>query len=615
MPKLQKVEVLDQLRNDPEVRKAAREANIQRCREGIIRGNEAALWKYVGLQWPDIILDEFQRDIIQSGMLGGIKEIAIKGCTSPGKGFAVAVLANSWFDVHPKCKVIVTSSNIEHAARVMFGEITSVRLQMKHPRPAKLMAKEFWDEKDPNRYLICANPKTGEGFSGAHGPATLFVFDEASAVVDALYDNSRQQSRLIVALSNPRVLAGWFREMFRPAEDPDLTQTIITPAGPRRLITVGGSDCRNVKEKRLKEPFAPLGGIDIRGQHFDQGQRIPEELFLEVKTVIPNQMDYAKYLETMALPDEFRRRVFGEGKFPQEDAEAQLFLQSWFQRSFAAWSPDLPVDAFGLDLAASEMGDRTVLAAGGSLGVRKLHIRQKADTMQTVGWVIETAKNEYGIELMHGSVPVGVDMNGIGKAVYDRLCELGVACIPIWNNGAPQVNRDRYANRRAEVYGELSSRMSPDETPDVPFALPEDFELQEELCAHCKIPTSRGFNVTPKDRYRGMLFVGHTIKETLGRSPDKADAVGYLYVAVRSLDVGAAPTLKRDLILITPEEQMAAAIAEADEKEKMTEQQRCQARIDEEQADKYSVFAKTMGWDIQDQKDVGEIAYPEFLTR
>src|SRR5689334_16873921 len=114
--------------SDPERQKLVRDARIECLREDIRAGNETALWEYVGLQWPDAILDEFQRDIIRSALIDRVRIIGIKGCTGPGKGFAVATLANIIFDCWEQTKILVTSSDISQAVTVMFGEIKAVHL-------------------------------------------------------------------------------------------------------------------------------------------------------------------------------------------------------------------------------------------------------------------------------------------------------------------------------------------------------------------------------------------------------------------------------------------------------------------------------------------------------
>ncbi len=56
--------------------------------------------------------------------------------------------------------------------------------------------------------------------------------------------------------------------------------------------------------------------------------------------------------------------------------------------------------------------------------------------------------------------------------------------------------------------------------------------MAAELCAPERIYLSDGvrFRITPKTR-AGSHFEGETIKEKLGRSPDRADAVVYLHHA------------------------------------------------------------------------------------
>ena len=66
-------------------------------------------------------------------------------------------------------------------------------------------------------------------------------------VPDEFYDLAKTQAALIVALANPRTMGGWFRRAY-PLDSPNKTQTIETPFGKRRCITISGRDCRNVRE-------------------------------------------------------------------------------------------------------------------------------------------------------------------------------------------------------------------------------------------------------------------------------------------------------------------------------------------------------------------------------
>lgn len=454
-------------------------------------------------QWPETVLDDFQQDIIRSFFTPSVTEIFIKGCAKAGKGCAVAIAINLWFLAHPQSKIILTSQRFQHAMEVIFAEVAAWRQRMQFPGPGELRRAGITHHEQ--HYVTIANPDTGEGFSGQHGPHSLFVFDEATSVPDEFYDLAKTQAKLIVALANPRTLSGWFRRAF-PLDSPNKTQTIETPFGKRRCITISGRDCRNVCEGH---------------------------------EVIPNQLAHERFEALMSHPDPRWRSIFALGEFPEEDPECQVILASWLDRHEAAWHPGITVEAFGLDVAASEHGDHTVLTAGGRDGVKEIHKRQKADTMETIGWFLSLARDRYGIDLPQQSVPVTVDMDGLGKGVGDRLQEQGVWIIEFRGNATSSVDSRTYANLRAEAYGELGRRLNPvGPWSDKPWAIPPDPQLREELVAPEKTYASDGlcFRLTPKRKYAGMSFRGETLQEKLGRSPDTADAVVYLHHSVRTLE-------------------------------------------------------------------------------
>ena len=463
-------------------------------------GDIASLVEYY---WPGTVIDNWQCQIIRhilSGQHTDLNEVGIKGCTKAGKGFSVALASCLWFQAAEECKIVVTSQRHKHAHDVMFGEILRCRKTM-HDSCAgdngdtRIKAHE-------QKYVITASPESGEGFSGQHGPATLFIFDEATAVPESYWDLGATQAACMVALANPRTMSGWFRRLF-PVHATDKTQVLKVPGGRRFLSTVGGMDCINVKTG---------------------------------KKIIANQIDRARYEAIKAHPNPRWGRVFGDGKFPEDDEDVLVVSPAWIERHQNAWRTDVEVRVFGLDVAASESGDRTELACGGSGGCREVHERREVDTMRVVAWTLQTAK-EYGIDLSDGENYIAVDMDGLGKGVGDRLRELGCAVLEFRGNAKSEVDAKQYGNLRAEAYGELGRRLDPrGPWPDEPFALPRDNELIDDLCAPEKLYSSDGiqFKLTPKDKPT-PTYKGETLKQKLGRSPDKGDALVYMYAAVREM--------------------------------------------------------------------------------
>ena len=505
-----------------------------------LEASEGNPFPFIDAQWPGVVLDDFQRDILRSLFDPAIREVYVKGNTSCGKGGAVALAVCTYFCVYPQAKVVLTSATYHHAQSVLFAEVAKWWKQMQFKSPGNLLASGIHDGSQ--HWIDVVNPDSDEAFSGRHGPSTLFVFDEATAISDARYKLADTQATKFIAVANPRTLGGAFRSAF-PVSAPDETQTIVVPTGRRRCVTVGGSDCLNVREKRLENPVAPIGGITIGDREFTQGEMIDAERYDQVRPIIPGQVCYDTWQAIVHDSSEFVREVFGHGRFPKEDPETQLIRPSWLPRHLDAWSEDIVVEGFGLDVAASQSGDATVLAAGGQSGIRSLHVRRESDTMQAVGWVLSLVRERYDIDLATGAVPVTVDMDGLGKGVGDRLAELGVRVIEMRGNATPLHDRHRCSNRRAEVYALLADRLNPDSNAE-PFGLPDDREMLDELVAPEKMfAGSDGlkFRLTPKEKRPGNTFRGQTIRERLGRSPDKADAVAYCFAALRrtTSDLGA----------------------------------------------------------------------------
>ena len=198
--------------------------------------------------------------------------------------------------------------------------------------------------------------------------------------------------------------------------------------------------------------------------------------------------------------------------------------------------------------------------------------------MNTVAWVLSKAKFRYGVDLKQGAHPVCCDCDGLGKGVADRLAEMGVWILP--HKGSESADDKRqYSNRRAETFSLLALRLDPSQH-DSPWALPDDQQLLDELCAMEKIMDSDGvrFRLQPKHLASGQKpHKNHrgeevqSLVQKLGRSPDKGDAIGYLYRAVHLLHYGdlPQPQMVRDdeFLCWTPE--MAAEMEEEETKKRL----------------------------------------------
>lgn len=103
------------------------------------------------------------------------------------------------------------------------------------------------------------------------------------------------------------------------------------------------------------------------------------------------------------------------------------------------------------------------------------------------------------------------ETGGYGAGVVDAVRSLGNSVIGVQFGGKP--NDYRYYNKRSEMYMELAKWVKSG------GQLPDDRELREELCATTFVFQGDKFRIVEKEM----------IKDQIGRSPDKADALALTF--------------------------------------------------------------------------------------
>ncbi len=541
-------------------------------------------WTLIELQWghlltagdviadPDIvedsrrrygrvlILDDFQRDIIDSVFDRSIREVYCKGNTGCGKGAAAAIAICVYFSIWDDSRVVITRDSHDRAVEVMFGEVARWWRRMARPAPGcELHVSWLMHSHHRDHAVHCVNPLTEEGFTGVHSPHVLFCFDEATAkVLEARFSLAATQATDFIAMANPRTTSGNFRRAFDLAEDVNETQTVMGPYGKRRLITVDGADMLNVKLKRLEKPIVPPGGLEVAESRYAAGDLIPDELMPQVERIIPGQTGYDVWLGHCANPDDRWVACFAHGRFPDGDPERQVIPGKWITPAQAEWNRwnllrrsvqgrDVascvhrlidrynPVQSFGLDVGGSLGGDESILTAGGQHGMRAQIPGRFDDAVDLCDWVIKTIRDEFGINLTSGVCPIGVDTIGIGFGISGIFRKRRVRVMEIRGNDASDVDPKRYANKRAEMYAELGARLNPggEWKEGRKFMLPDCVLLRQELTAVEKIYSGDGFkfHITPKQPVPDRKTRVESIKEKIGRSPDRADSACYFWRA------------------------------------------------------------------------------------
>lgn len=140
----------------------------------------------------------------------------------------------------------------------------------------------------------------------------------------------------------------------------------------------------------------------------------------------------------------------------------------------------------GVDPAGDKDGaDRTAIIRRRGRKVYGLETFRNHNTMEIAGIVSKMIREERPVK-------VYIDCIGIGKGVVDRLQELGYDFVEGINVANTAHLKERFANRRAELWSECYDWL----TQDMPVQLPDSDELQSDLC-------SVGF----KHRSNGQLVI------------------------------------------------------------------------------------------------------------
>ena len=374
-------------------------------------------------------------------------------------------------------------------------------------------------------------------------PVTLICIDESSGCPEKYYTDALSQTRMLIAISNPRAPSGWFYNGFASARGfISGCATQNSSSGPMRLISVGGIHCVNVRAKRLANLIGPPKGIHINGREFRQGEPIPESFFKYVKPLIPGQMTLDKFQELEETRD---REWRAYGRFPKSGTEFDLFGYDWkeiHKTQYALRDEKVRCRAIGFDVGRSKLGDPSCLAFGDEHGLKELYLEHIKNQMDLQGWVWKVA-NDRGMNIYDGEVPIAIDYVGVGAGIADSLEAEGAFVIKI--EGAAERDKLQYFNRRTEIYGELANAMDPTANKE-PWIVPVDTFtdpwLWDELMAHERIFTRKAGQYRLNDKRRKPANKAEPlpdnrtpVEEKINRSPDRSDAVAYLFQAVREL--------------------------------------------------------------------------------
>ena len=412
------------------------------------------------------------------------RRVAQRGPRGGGKSFEAA-MAVLWFALTREAigrdwKVVTTASAWRQLTKYLWPEIHKWARKMKWgPRMGR-------GPLDPNRELIGMSLRLehGEAFAvasdkpesieGAHADSLLYVFDEAKAIPDAVWDsaegtfsggNTEGRETYVIALSTPWLESGRFYEICSHKIPGWEVQAVTLP----EVLAAGRVD------RAWVESCAAMWGVDSAA---------------------------------------YKNHVLGE--FARQE-DAGLIPIDWLEAAVARWkeareagtSSKEPL-VIGADIAEGGT-DKTSFALRRGMMVEEVRRFDRAGLMETAGRLAGILDGNPGSCAL-------IDVIGIGAGVMARLREMEKAVFP-FNAAEGTPERDTsgelgFANRRAWGWWRLREALDPGRGSQV--ALPPDPKLIGDLCApKWRVNSSGKIQIEAKDE----------IRKRLGRSPDDGDAV------------------------------------------------------------------------------------------
>ena len=351
---------------------------------------------------------------------GTIREATASG-HGIGKSAEVAWIIIWAMSTRPHLAGVITANTTNQLNTKTWRELAIWHKRAANKHWFKWTATKFFHVEHPESWFCSATPNTehnSEAFAGLHGQHVLIIYDEASAIPDAIWEVSEG------AMTDPRAM--WF---------------------------VYGNPTKNTG--RFRECFAN----DTRWTTHQIDSRLCK---------MTNKNEIAGQIATYGEDSDFIR-VRVKGEFPR--AGSMQFISSEVCDTCMLW--DSPYESFfqlpiilGVDVARFGE-DKSVIAVRQGRKVIELRRYRDMDTMQLAAKTISAIK-EY-----HPAATF-VDGVGIGAGVVDRLRMLGHDIIEV-NAGNKPDDKDTYYNKRVEMWDRMRKQMT--EGMDIP----NDADLRKAL--------------------------------------------------------------------------------------------------------------------------------------
>jgi hypothetical protein len=357
-----------------------------------------------------------QEEILRS--VAAHRRTAVKACHASGKTFVAAAAVLWWITTRPKGIAITTAPTWTQIERVIWPEIHRLALNAKiaYPKPS-LTKLDLGD----GRFAMGLSTNEGVRFQGFHGNI-LIILDEAPGILPEIYEAiggiQAGGDVRVLALGNPVIASGPFFDAFSANRT------------GWNLISISAFDCPNLMGVTLEQLLTMCD------------EQLDDNCWPSLTT---RRWVRDRYIEWGPRHPLWESRVCGN--FPQQSDDA-LFSLTWLEQAKNRTEGDGDFHA-GVDVAGPGE-DETVVC-----------VRQGPRIIALRGWSGRDARGDVLATLMPFKSrlkSVNVDSVGIGEYFSQYLRDHGLRVSNINAGGSPR-NKDKYVNRKAEVYWQFHERV------------------------------------------------------------------------------------------------------------------------------------------------------------
>ena len=361
-------------------------------------------------KWQADQMDRIRR-AIRRDPEGTIRD-AIASGHGIGKSTEVSWLILWAMSTRPHLNGVITANTTTQLNTKTWRELALWHKRAANRHWFKWTATKFFHVEHPETWFCSATPNTehnSEAFAGLHGTHVLIIYDEASAIADAIYEVSEgamtDPRAMWFCYGNPTRNTGKFRNMF--ANDP-------------RWVThqIDSRTCKMTNKTELEQQIA------VYGEDSD---------FCRVR--IKGQFPRAGSMQFIS----------------SEVCDTAMLYEAPYESFF-----QLPI-VLGVDVARFGE-DKSVICVRQGRKVIELIKFREIDTMHLAAKVVNAIKK-------YQPVATFVDVVGIGAGVVDRLRMLGHDIIEV-NAGQSPDDKDTYWNKRVEMWDRMRIMMA--EGMDIP---------------------------------------------------------------------------------------------------------------------------------------------------